>query len=62
MDISKWNPLTKIKDYRRLMKMTRRPTREEFIQVSKVSALGILVIGLIGFAIFLLMGFVNSII
>ena len=62
MDFSKWNPVDKIKVYRRLMKMTRRPTREEFIQVSKVSALGILIIGMIGFAIFLIMGAVNSII
>ena len=61
MDISKLNPVEKIKEYRRIMKMTRRPTREEFIQVSKVSALGIVIIGFIGFAIFLLMDFVNSI-
>jgi len=62
MEIAKWDPIEKIKDYRRLLKMTRRPTREEFIQVSKVSALGVMIIGIIGFAIFLFMGFVNSII
>ncbi len=61
MDISELNPVAKIKDYRRLMKMTRRPTREEFIQVSKVSALGILIIGIVGFVIFLFMDFMNSI-
>jgi len=61
MEQSRWNPAGKIRDYRRLMKMTRRPTREEFLQVSKVSAMGILLIGAIGFAIFLVMELVNSI-
>ena len=61
MEQSRWNPAAKIRDYRRLMKMARRPTREEFIQVSKVSAIGILLIGAIGFAVFLVMQLVNAI-
>lgn len=35
----------------RVLRVARKPTGEEVKQVSKVSALGILAIGLIGFAI-----------
>lgn len=39
----------------RVWHLLRKPTREEFLIVAKVSALGILAIGLIGFIISLLM-------
>ncbi len=42
----------------RVWKVLRKPTREEFIMVAKVSAIGILAIGLVGFIIALFMGFV----
>ncbi|MCX8193941.1 MAG: protein translocase SEC61 complex subunit gamma [Candidatus Pacearchaeota archaeon] len=35
----------------RVLKVARKPTSEEVKQVSKVSALGILIIGMIGFII-----------
>lgn len=35
----------------RVLKVARKPTAEEVKQVSKVSALGILIIGMIGFII-----------
>jgi protein transport protein SEC61 subunit gamma-like protein len=35
----------------RVLKVARKPTRDEIKQVSKVSALGILAIGVIGFII-----------
>ncbi|MBU0758554.1 MAG: protein translocase SEC61 complex subunit gamma [Nanoarchaeota archaeon] len=36
---------------RRVLKITKKPTNEEFVSIVKISALGILVIGLLGFLI-----------
>lgn len=41
--------------YGRVLKMARKPDNEEFNQVSKVTAVGILVVGLIGFLIYFIM-------
>lgn len=38
-------------EYKRVVLVTKKPTREEFIVIVKVSGLGILLIGLIGFII-----------
>ncbi len=35
----------------RVMKVARKPTKTELMQVSKISALGFLIIGFLGFAI-----------
>ena len=44
-----------LKDYINILKMTRKPDREEFITTTKV-ALGVMaIIGFIGFLIYLLM-------
>jgi len=40
--------------YGRVLKMSRKPTDEEFAKTSKITGLGILVVGAIGFLIFLL--------
>ena len=37
--------------YKRVLKRTRKPTKEEFVEVVKISAAGMLVMGLIGFII-----------
>ena len=39
----------------RVWHLLRKPTREEFLMVAKVSAIGILAIGLVGFVIAVLM-------
>ncbi|MFA6362296.1 protein translocase SEC61 complex subunit gamma [Methanoregula sp.] len=39
--------------YLRVLKLARTPTREEFTKIATVAAAGILVIGLIGFIIYL---------
>ncbi len=41
----------------RVWRVLKKPTKEEFSMVAKVSAVGILVIGLVGFLIGLFMGF-----
>ena len=38
-----------IKECQRVLKVLQKPSKEEFLTISKVSALGIAVIGLIGF-------------
>ncbi len=37
--------------YRRVLRRTKKPSKAEFIDVVKVTAIGMLVIGLIGFAV-----------
>lgn len=43
-----------IKQSKRVLKVARKPDREEFFDFSKVTAIGIAIIGVIGFAIVLL--------
>ncbi len=38
----------------RVVKITKKPTKEEFKTISKVSGLGILIIGLLGFIVHLI--------
>lgn len=40
-----------IRECVRVLKVTKKPTSEEFKTISKISGLGILVIGLIGFLV-----------
>jgi protein transport protein SEC61 subunit gamma-like protein len=42
-----------IKECVRVFKITKKPTKEEYKTISKVSGLGILIIGLIGFLVHL---------
>ena len=43
-----------IKETIRVIRITKKPTREEYVSIVKVTGLGILIIGAIGFIIFLL--------
>lgn len=52
------NVPTDITSYVRVLKMASQPSWEEFSQVAKIAAAGILLIGLIGFTIFVIMGYV----
>jgi len=45
----------KLGEYRRILTLTRRPTREEYSNIAKVAAIGIIIIGVGGFAIYLAM-------
>jgi|TARA_B100000809_G_C14922750_1_gene453980 protein transport protein SEC61 subunit gamma-like protein len=38
--------------YLRLIKLASVPTKEEFIQISKIAGIGIIVVGSVGFIIF----------
>ena len=45
------NIRTYFRKYLRVWKVLRKPSKDEFLMVAKISALGVLVIGAIGFAI-----------
>ena len=40
-----------VKDSKRVLKVSRKPDRAEYFEFAKITALGILVIGIIGFVI-----------
>jgi protein transport protein SEC61 subunit gamma-like protein len=44
---------------RRVWKLLKKPTREEFTTISKVSAIGLCAVGILGFAINLLMTYLG---
>ena len=43
-----------IKDSKRVLKVARKPDKTEYFELAKISALGVLVVGAIGFVIVLL--------
>lgn len=43
------------KEYIRILQLARKPSREEFSRVAKIAGAGMLIVGAIGFAIFILM-------
>ncbi len=44
-----------IRQYIRILQLTRKPSMEEFMTISKVAGAGIILIGIIGFIIYLVM-------
>ena len=45
-------PSFSLQEYIRVLKLARKPNREEFTMISKISILGITLIGVIGFIIY----------
>lgn len=46
-----------LNSYLRVLKMASTPTTEDFLQVAKIAGAGILLVGAIGFLIFVVMSF-----
>ena len=44
-----------IRAHLRVLKLTRKPSREEFLTIAKVAGAGILAVGAIGFIIYVLL-------
>jgi protein transport protein SEC61 subunit gamma-like protein len=44
-----------VKQYVRILQLTRKPSMDEFLTISKVAGAGILLIGIIGFLVYLIM-------
>jgi len=49
---------SKIRDYKRVLRIARKPSKDDFTTSAKVTAMGLVIIGVVGFLIFL--GFVYS--
>ena len=45
----------KVKEYIRILKLAKRPKRDEFFKISKIAGVAMALIGTIGFSIYLLM-------
>ena len=43
-----------IKDSKRVLKVARKPDKDEYLQFAKVTAIGVVIIGIIGFVIVIL--------
>lgn len=46
--------IEKIKNYIRVLKLVKRPTREDFIDALRICSIGMLLIGIIGFILYLI--------
>jgi protein transport protein SEC61 subunit gamma-like protein len=44
-----------IRAHLRVLKLTKKPSREEFLTIAKVAGIGILAVGAVGFLIYLLL-------
>ncbi|HTX43586.1 MAG TPA: protein translocase SEC61 complex subunit gamma [Methanocella sp.] len=53
--ISLENVTNSIKQYIRILQLTRKPSMDEFLTISKVAGAGIILIGVIGFVVYLIM-------
>ncbi|AIS32620.1 MULTISPECIES: protein translocase SEC61 complex subunit gamma [Methanobacterium] len=51
MNLNKESMANFIKQCQRVLKVSRKPDREEYINVAKVTGIGIILIGVIGFII-----------
>ena len=40
-----------VKDSKRVLKVARKPDKDEYLQFAKVTAIGVVIIGIIGFVI-----------
>ncbi|PSH00002.1 MAG: protein translocase SEC61 complex subunit gamma [Nanohaloarchaea archaeon SW_4_43_9] len=56
LEPQKWNNQlkSKLNEYKRVLKISTKPDREEFEMAAKVTGAGILIIGLIGFIMYLI--------
>lgn len=45
----------KINEYIRVLKLTRKPGKDEFTMIAKVAGVGILLIGLVGFIVYMIL-------
>ena len=45
--------------YKRVWRLLKKPTKKEYMLVVKVSAIGVAIVGVLGFLVALIMGFLN---
>ena len=63
LDLKHWkNELkSKLNEYQRVLKIATKPDREEFEMSAKVTGAGMIIIGLIGFAFYLISNLLPSV-
>ena len=54
-NLSNINVSKTLKSYLRVLKLTKKPSREEFLMIAKVAGAGIVLIGFVGFIIYVLL-------
>ena len=52
-DLNIKTPSFNLQEYIRVLRLARKPTKEEFLTISKISILGIALIGILGFIIYI---------
>jgi len=55
VDLGVTMPSTNVNEYLRVLKLARKPSREEFTMIAKISMAGIGLIGTLGFVIYALL-------
>ncbi len=50
-----------LKEWDRAIKLSRKPRRDEYLSIAKITGLGMIVVGLIGFAIRMVIQFTGMI-
>ncbi len=51
MNLNKESITQALKQYKRVLYVSKRPERDEYINVAKITGIGIIIIGVIGFII-----------
>ena len=60
MNLNKESITQALKQYRRVLYISKRPERDEYINVAKITGIGIIIIGVIGFVITLVAQLINQ--
>ena len=61
MNLNKESITQALKQYRRVLYISRRPDRDEFMNVAKITGIGIIIVGVIGFVISLIAQLIGQI-
>lgn len=44
----------KLEDYRRVLQIAKKPSREDYIETARICAIGLIIIGVMGFLMYLI--------
>ena len=61
MNLNRESITQALKQYRRVLYISRRPDRDEFMNVAKITGIGIIIVGVIGFVISLIAQLIGQI-
>jgi protein translocase SEC61 complex gamma subunit, archaeal and eukaryotic len=60
MNLNKESITKALKQYRRVLYVSRRPDRDEYLNVAKITGIGIIIIGVVGYIITLAAQLINQ--